>query len=423
DLDAANAALHELLAARAGTGWPVLSRQLHDELNLSLRDALVPGVLAQLGLDTSRDLFDRFLIDVDMGSRGMTSRVREAIAAVQLYLHRFLLGLEDGGTTAAEAHAFREKIKSWWIWMRSYRVWEANRKVFLYPENYLRPELRQDKTPAFDTLESDLLQGEITASAVEKAYKRYLDEYTEVSRLTIAGGYVYTKDQDPAGPRRLVLFGRTKTDPRRYYYRRAEFGSRDKLAALWEPWLPVELQIDADLVHPVHAFGRVFVFWAVPEAVGDDDPTSAVVTVRAAGDEQHVSAQAKRERVKIYYSFENLTKEWVPAQTLGTGVRENGTISSLILLVRPRMKDDRMSIMVSCSYTVAGVGVDDRRAAVLFDLNPELYADDVLDLTSTVDPAAAALALATDRESAVSASATIDRVARIFVDPVDPADV
>ena len=40
--------------------------------------------------------------------------------------------------------------------MRNYRVWEANRKVFLYPENYIRPELRIAKTPAFAALESDL---------------------------------------------------------------------------------------------------------------------------------------------------------------------------------------------------------------------------------------------------------------------------
>ena len=29
-----------------------------------------------------------------------------------------------------------------WEWRRNYRVWEANRKVFLYPENWLEPEER-----------------------------------------------------------------------------------------------------------------------------------------------------------------------------------------------------------------------------------------------------------------------------------------
>ena len=45
-----------------------------------------------------------------------------------------------------------------WYWREHYRVWEANRKVFLYPENYIEPELRDDKTPLFKELEDTLLQ-------------------------------------------------------------------------------------------------------------------------------------------------------------------------------------------------------------------------------------------------------------------------
>ena len=33
-------------------------------------------------------------------------------------------------------------MKSSWGWQKNYRVWEANRKVFLYPENWIEPELR-----------------------------------------------------------------------------------------------------------------------------------------------------------------------------------------------------------------------------------------------------------------------------------------
>ena len=447
DVDGAADVLQLLLARKAGPAeWPALARQLHDELNLSKRNALVPAVVAQLGQVSSRDLFDRFLIDVYMGARGITSRIREALAATQLYIHRYLLHLEPrtgergtseessatiGTVAVVDDDAARQQIKLWWKWMGNYRVWEANRKVFLYPENYLRPELRMAKTPAFATLESDLLQGEITAAGVERAYKRYLDEYSEVSRLTIAGGYVYAKDQDPSGPRRLVLFGRTKTDPRRYYYRLAEFGSREKLSAAWDPWMPVDLQIDADRVHPVHAFGRVFVFWTTTETVAEDDPSLTTVVAKAEGSEQRVTAQAKTERVKIFYSFYNLNEEWVPAQSLGTGVKEAGTISGMTMLLRPRMKDDgKMSVVVSCSYSVtpppdpnAKEAPKPRRAAVLFDLNPELYADDLLDLTSSTDPGADTVALTTDLEEAVAAATTGDRVARIFLDPVNAADV
>jgi hypothetical protein len=450
DLDAAGAALLDLLARRTGpAGWPVVSRELHDELNLARRDALVAAMVGRAPeLRSSRGLFQRFLIDVDMGSRGVTSRVREAIAATQLYVHRYLLDLEalpagtgPGGTGPAgtapggsepTAEEVRQRVKAWWGWMRSYRVWEANRKVFLYPENYLRPELRASKTPAFRALESDLLQSEITPASVELAYKRYLDEYTEVSRLTIAGGYVYTKDQDPAGPRRLVLFGRTKTDPRRYYYRRAEFASREKMSAAWEPWQPVDVQIDADQVRPVHAFGRVFVFWATTETVPAGEEAASAAVVVTDGDVQRVSGPAKTQRVRIFYSFYNLNKEWVTAQTLGTGPKEDA-VSGVTMLVRPRIKPgtDRMSILVSGSYTVPpppdapaaaeGEAAAPTRRALLFDLNPELYADDLLD-----DPAALTgevAALLADLAADSAAAATADRVASIFLDPVDPAAV
>src|SRR5437867_6815001 len=29
-----------------------------------------------------------------------------------------------------------------WEWRKRYRVWDANRKIFLYPENWIEPELR-----------------------------------------------------------------------------------------------------------------------------------------------------------------------------------------------------------------------------------------------------------------------------------------
>ena len=34
------------------------------------------------------------------------------------------------------------KTEGEWEWREKYRVWDANRKIFLYPENWLEPELR-----------------------------------------------------------------------------------------------------------------------------------------------------------------------------------------------------------------------------------------------------------------------------------------
>ena len=34
-----------------------------------------------------------------------------------------------------------------WDWLRRYRVWEAVRRLFLYAENWLQPERREDRSP------------------------------------------------------------------------------------------------------------------------------------------------------------------------------------------------------------------------------------------------------------------------------------
>jgi hypothetical protein len=34
------------------------------------------------------------------------------------------------------------KTEAEWEWRKRYRVWDANRKIFLYPENWIEPELR-----------------------------------------------------------------------------------------------------------------------------------------------------------------------------------------------------------------------------------------------------------------------------------------
>ena len=77
-----------------------------------------------------------------------TSYVKEAISAVQLYINRCRNHLEPGIIVD-------QKLQQWWTWLEHYRVWEANREVFLYPENYIQPELRRKRTPQFTGLLSD----------------------------------------------------------------------------------------------------------------------------------------------------------------------------------------------------------------------------------------------------------------------------
>src|SRR4029077_15410060 len=34
------------------------------------------------------------------------------------------------------------KTEAGWKWRKNYRIWDANRRIFLYPENWIEPDLR-----------------------------------------------------------------------------------------------------------------------------------------------------------------------------------------------------------------------------------------------------------------------------------------
>ena len=138
--------VHAVKAKYDDEQWLSAAKLLNDDLREKRKLALVAYLLANktiinVGIKDSNDLYDYFLIDVNMEPCTMTSRIKQAISSVQLFIQRTLLNLEDKSTLSPES------ARRWSSWMKSYRLWEANRKVFLYPENWIEPELRDDKTP------------------------------------------------------------------------------------------------------------------------------------------------------------------------------------------------------------------------------------------------------------------------------------
>ena len=238
-----------------------------DKLRGRQRDGLVDYIVTKWPVFSNPDrLYQYFLLDVMMSGCARTSRIVAATSSVQLYVHRVLMNLErsadwDGlvppkvGVYARFTDLARRKE---WQWRRYYRVWEANRKVFLYPENYIEPELRDDKTPLFAELEDTLLMQEITTANVQDAYSRYLSGFDELARLKIAGAYY----DAPAAT--LHLFGVSQDDAPVYFYRAVdESGSTPtkRVAPLFSPWHKLDLQIPVRRVSPFVFEGRLYVFW------------------------------------------------------------------------------------------------------------------------------------------------------------------
>ena len=247
--------LQSALRARYdAASWRDIIQPINNDMRGLQRDALVAYILHQMRenpatdqIDTPDKLFEYFLMDVQMEPCMQTSRIRHALSTVQLFIERCLMNLEP------HAKLSPTQAKRW-EWMKRYRVWEANRKVFLYPENWLEPELRDDKSPFFKEIESELLQSDITDERAAIALLNYLAKLEEVAKLEACGIHYIPADPSAQTDEVSHVVARTAGAHRKYFYRRLEFG-------YWTPWEQIKLDIEDNPIIPVVWNGRLFVFW------------------------------------------------------------------------------------------------------------------------------------------------------------------
>ncbi|TCK16759.1 virulence plasmid A protein [Ancylobacter aquaticus] len=314
------AALQSALRARySDAEWRDLLKPVNDGLRARERDALVAHVLQRFQLDpatrhidTADRLFELFLIDVQMQPCMETSRIRAALSSVQLFIERSMMNLEPRVPPAA--------IRAdQWEWMKRYRVWEANRKVFLWPENWLEPELRDDQSPAFREVMGSLLQSDITEDTAAQALGAYLMQLDEVAKLEPCGMHI--AERDPGIADDLVhVVSRSHGAGRKYFHRTREGGS-------WQPWNPVKLDIEDAPVIPVVWRERLFLFWLTirkdplidPNAmdtssgVGDNIASMKMDTLR--GDMKSFAARTTQVTVSAILNWsEKVGDAWQPAR-------------------------------------------------------------------------------------------------------------
>lgn len=237
------------------SAWLNVLKPINDEMRVLQRDALVAFILHQMRanpnsahIDTPEKLFEYFLMDVQMSPCMQTSRIRHALSSVQLFIERCLMNLEKDKVDPSSIDPKQ------WEWMKRYRVWEANRKVFIWPENWLEPELRDDQSPIFKKAVSELLQSDITEDSAAVVLLNYLSGLDEVAKLEPCG--IHYVENDLSKPKDDIahVVARTAGANRKYFYRR-----RDGVS--WSPWEQIQLDIEDNPVIPVVWKGRLFVFW------------------------------------------------------------------------------------------------------------------------------------------------------------------
>jgi|APLak6261658528_1056013.scaffolds.fasta_scaffold00044_2 hypothetical protein len=245
--------------------WKRIAQSIFDKLRRKQRDALVAYVVANHSerFKNANELFEYFLLDPGMEPVVQTSRLRLAISSVQTFIQRCLLNLEPKvSPTAIDSEQ--------WKWMKRYRVWEANRKIFLFPENWLEPEFRNDKSFLFQELESELLQGDVSNDLAEEALIKYLNGLDEIARLemvTMCTEHAW----DPKKPGTLHVIGRTYNTPHKYFYRRYA-------DTAWSPWEPVTAEIEGDQVVAAMWQGHLHLFWVtlLPASQGSKEAQSTL---------------------------------------------------------------------------------------------------------------------------------------------------
>ena len=312
-LDALAQTVRTALSARyAPDAWAAIEQTIVQAVDEQTRDALLGLALwlapqqpasAKLGtLTTPRALSEYLLLDVEMSGCSTISRIVQALGSVQQYLQRCRLRLEPDVEVV-------DIPGIWWEWILNYRIWEANRRVFLYPENYLDPALRPSRTLLFRALENDLNQSDVSAGSVEEAYRRYLDSFSQLARLTYVDTYSRVVHDPVHGDvDTTFFFARTSTEPYTYYYCTREDD------VIWTEWKKIDVTITASTITPIYVFSRLFLFWVELRQTRD----STIQPSDPSKPEGQIPQSRTNDisRATIRYTFVNASGNWVQPQTL-----------------------------------------------------------------------------------------------------------
>ncbi|MDA8018099.1 MAG: Tc toxin subunit A [Thermoanaerobaculia bacterium] len=258
------------------------------------RDALVA---AYLQLSIARDpnlkrtvtdretLYSHLLLDVNVTSAVPTSRLVEAMSSLQLYISRALAGRERDvgfaepgqdpvdGDESLPGH--RERLAGQWQLDKYYRLWEANQKLLLYPQNYIEPDLRYISSPEFEDLLSAVSRSDINENDIENAVNAYMAGLAQCCDLSVCSIYV-EREESPVLPLNATyhFLAAANWEKGRFFYRNLEVDNKtianlpdakQFLKALdWTYWQEVVIPQTYEILSDVAiAFweNRYFFFW------------------------------------------------------------------------------------------------------------------------------------------------------------------
>ncbi|KAI6780629.1 uncharacterized protein J7T54_008548 [Emericellopsis cladophorae] len=225
----------------ASGDWLQVLRSIQDPLRIRKRDALVEfslrtGVFHH-SFTHARQISAILGIDIEVGTEIQVSRIIEAHLALQTFVQRLQMGqflaFAPNGDPAMhsllEVRLIQDDAWEQWNWMSQYRLWEANRKVFLYPENWIEPELRDDKSNQFKRFEEKLSSGDVSDELATEAGEQLVSDIANISKPDIVSVFYEAESKS------THVFARLGAGAGSIFHRRL-FEER-----YWTPWELVDV--------------------------------------------------------------------------------------------------------------------------------------------------------------------------------------
>jgi hypothetical protein len=371
------------------SAWRRLVKPIFDGLRAKQRNALVAHLTHVMDGDrpkygeTKEKLFEYLLLDPGTEPVVVASRIQLAISSVQLFVQRCLMNLEPDGVDPRIIDRDR------WLWTHRYRFWEVNRKMFIWPENLLDSEFRDDKTHLFRELESKLLEGDVNDDLVRDALYSYVKGLELIGRLEMLT--MYFEPGISADASTVHVVGRTTNAPYKYFYRRNSDG-------MWTPWEPIDLGIDGNHLVLASWRGRLHLFWLnfLAQATKKEDLPETFDPAHTAMSRKDLEAPSKMQ-LQIHW-VEYTNGKWSnrsstdfeeAAQFAGFSVttepeRQAFSVRAVIVGNGPGPEDDDLEIQIAAPGGALGhkyVFFSKLAPPRLESVSPEIHAPPFQDIT------------------------------------------
>ncbi|KAA0974853.1 neuraminidase-like domain-containing protein [Pseudomonas sp. ANT_H12B] len=215
----------------------------------------------RVALGTLEDLYEYLKLDPQIGPKPQATWLSKAVRSLQQQIQSVYNDMEPG---YEDAYFDEEDLQEWYQRLSHYSTWAGYQKLADYPEEFIIPGLRLNKTELFKALENSLNQMRLSVGSVQSALLEYLQAFQRTCDLEIISAYVDGNDfQDST----YYFMGKERTPPFGFFWRQARVELNNDSPMLnptaWSEWQPIDTAATGRVLdmRPVYFAGRLLLVW------------------------------------------------------------------------------------------------------------------------------------------------------------------